>query len=279
MNRKGKTLKLVGNIMTYAILLFVALTMLIPFLWMVSTSLMDKMEVFRFPPKFIPDEPKWSNYKNALTLVPFGRYFINSTIMVAVIVPVQLFFCSMVAYAFARMNFPGRDLVFWMFLSTMMVPGIVTLIPSFLIVKSLNWIDTYWALTVPSFFSVWGTFLLRQFFLTLPKNLEDAARIDGASEFMIFWRIVLPLSKPAIATLGIFAFMGAWKAFMWPLLVTRTEKMRTVEVGIAYFKTQFEVNWPYQMAAAVVVMLPIILMFLIAQKYFVEGIALTGMKE
>ncbi len=277
--KKNKVTKLVGNILTYAVLLFVALTMLIPFLWMVSTSLMDKMEVFQFPPKFIPDEPKWSNYKNAMTLVPFGRYFLNSTIMVVVIVPVQLFFCSMVAYAFARMNFPGRDFVFWMFLSTMMVPGIVTLIPSFLIVKSLNWIDTYWALTVPSFFSVWGTFLLRQFFLTLPKNLEDAARIDGASEFMIFWRIVLPLSKPALATLGIFAFMGAWKAFMWPLLVTRTEKMRTVEVGIAYFKTMFEVNWPYQMAAAVVVMLPVIIMFLIAQKYFVEGIALTGMKE
>lgn len=277
--KKNKVSKLVGNILTYAILLFVALTMLIPFLWMISTSLMDKMEVFQFPPKFIPDQPKWSNYKNAMTLVPFGRYFLNSTIMVVVIVPVQLFFCSMVAYAFARMNFPGRDFVFWMFLSTMMVPGIVTLIPSFLIVKSLNWIDTYWALTVPSFFSVWGTFLLRQFFLTLPKNLEDAARIDGASEFMIFWRIVLPLSKPALATLGIFAFMGAWKAFMWPLLVTRTEKMRTVEVGIAYFKTMFEVNWPYQMAAAVVVMLPVIIMFLIAQKYFVEGIALTGMKE
>ncbi|MFN4190628.1 MAG: carbohydrate ABC transporter permease [Pseudothermotoga sp.] len=277
--KKNGISKLVGNILTYAILLFVALTMLIPFLWMVSTSLMDKMEVFQFPPKFIPDEPKWSNYKNAMTLVPFGRYFLNSTIMVIVIVPVQLLFCSMVAYAFARMNFPGRDFVFWMFLSTMMVPGIVTLIPSFLIVKSLNWIDTYWALTVPSFFSVWGTFLLRQFFLTLPKNLEDAARIDGASEFMIFWKIVLPLSKPALATLGIFAFMGAWKAFMWPLLVTRTEKMRTVEVGIAYFKTMFEVNWPYQMAAAVVVMLPVIIMFLIAQKYFVEGISLTGMKE
>ncbi|WP_461768062.1 carbohydrate ABC transporter permease [Pseudothermotoga sp.] len=276
-NRKIK--KMISSVITYAVLLFVALTMLIPFLWMVSTSLMDKMEVFHFPPKFIPDQPKWSNYKNALTLVPFGRYFLNSAIMVMIVVPIQLLFCSMAAYAFARLSFPGRDIVFWIFLSTMMIPGIVTLIPSFLIVKSLNWIDTYWALTVPSFFSVWGTFLLRQFFLTLPKNLEDAARIDGASELMIFWRIVLPLSKPALATLGIFAFMSTWKAFMWPLLVTRTEKMRTVEVGIAYFKTMFEVNWPYQMAAAVVVMLPIIVMFLIAQKYFVEGIALTGMKE
>ncbi len=276
--RKG-VLKILGDVVTYAILLFVALTMLIPFIWMVSTSLMDKMEVFQFPPKFIPNQPKWSNYKNALTIVPFNRYFINSTIMVVTVVPVQLLFCAMAAYAFSRMSFPGRDSIFWMFLSTMMIPGIVTLIPSFLIVKALNWIDTYWALIVPSFFSVWGTFLLRQFFLTLPKNLEDAARIDGASEWMIFWRIVLPLSKPALATLGIFAFMATWKAFMWPLLVTRTDKMRTVEVGIAYFKTQFEVNWPYQMAAAVVVMIPIIVIFLIAQKYFVEGIALTGMKE
>ncbi|WP_448534810.1 carbohydrate ABC transporter permease [Pseudothermotoga sp.] len=276
--RKG-ALKILGDVVTYAILLFVALTMLIPFIWMISTSLMDKMEVFQFPPKFIPNEPKWSNYKNAMTIVPFNRYFINSTIMVVTVVPVQLLFCAMAAYAFSRMSFPGRDSIFWMFLSTMMIPGIVTLIPSFLIVKALNWIDTYWALIVPSFFSVWGTFLLRQFFLTLPKNLEDAARIDGASEWMIFWRIVLPLSKPALATLGIFAFMATWKAFMWPLLVTRTDKMRTVEVGIAYFKTQFEVNWPYQMAAAVVVMIPIIVIFLIAQKYFVEGIALTGMKE
>uniref|UniRef100_A0A832I461 Carbohydrate ABC transporter permease n=1 Tax=Pseudothermotoga hypogea TaxID=57487 RepID=A0A832I461_9THEM len=276
--RKG-FLKILGDVLTYAILILVALTMLIPFIWMVSTSLMDKMEVFQFPPKFIPNQPKWSNYKNALTIVPFNRYFINSTIMVVTVVPVQLLFCAMAAYAFSRMSFPGRDSIFWMFLSTMMIPGIVTLIPSFLIVKALNWIDTYWALIVPSFFSVWGTFLLRQFFLTLPKNLEDAARIDGASEWMIFWRIVLPLSKPALATLGIFAFMGTWKAFMWPLLVTRTDKMRTVEVGIAYFKTQFEVNWPYQMAAAVTVMIPIIVIFLIAQKYFVEGIALTGMKE
>ncbi|MBO8166717.1 MAG: carbohydrate ABC transporter permease [Kosmotoga sp.] len=279
MKKTKKINKIIGNIITYTILIIVALTMLIPFIWMAATSLMDKMEVFSYPPKFIPDKPLWSNYKNALTLVPFGRYFLNSAIMVAVVVPLQLLVCSLAAYSLARIKFPGRNVVFWMFLSTMMIPGIVTLIPSFLIVRTLGWIDTYWALTVPMFFSVWGTFLLRQFFLTLPVNLEDAARIDGASEFRIFWKIILPLSKPALATLGIFSFMGTWQSFMWPLLVTREDKMRTVEVGVASFKTMYETNWPYQMAAAVVVMIPVIIVFLVAQKYFVKGIALTGMKE
>jgi len=266
------------RIIIYGVLLFLALTMLLPFIWMVSTSFMDRYEVYSYPPKLLPDKFLWSNYKEALTSLPFDRFFLNSLIMSIAIVVGQLLFCSQAAYAFARMRFPGRDKLFLLYLSTMMIPGIVTLIPLFLLVHALGWVDTYWALIVPSLSSVFGIFLLRQFFLTLPKELEDAARIDGASEFWIYWRIVLPLSKPALATLGIFSFMGTWRMLLWPLIATRSTEMRPVEVGIAMFSTHFSTNWPYQMAAAVVVMIPILVIFFFAQKYFIKGIVMTGLK-
>ena len=160
----------------------------------------------------------------------------------------------------------------------MMIPAIVTIIPAFLLINTFGWMNTYWALFTPTLSSVWGIFLLRQFFLTIPRDLEDAARIDGASEMTIFLRVILPLSKPALATLGIFAFMGSWKDFLWPLIVTNRVDMRTVEVGIANFSNLYTTDWPHQMAAAVVVMLPVIIVFLAAQKYFVKGITMTGLK-
>lgn len=265
-------------ILSYTALLVLAVTMLFPFLWMMSTSLMGDLEVYQFPPKFFPTTFKWSNFAEALTLQPFGRFFLNTTIVALASVVGQLVFCSMAAYAFARLRFKWRDRIFGLYLATMMIPAIVTIIPAFLIINMFGWMNTYWALFTPTLSSVWGIFLLRQFFQSIPKDLEDAARIDGASEFTIFWRIVMPLSKPALATLAIFAFMGSWKDFLWPLIVTNRMDMRTVEVGIANFSSLYQTDWPHQMAAAVMVMFPIVLVFVVAQRYFVRGITLTGIK-
>ncbi|OGU28034.1 MAG: hypothetical protein A2X66_01595 [Ignavibacteria bacterium GWA2_54_16] len=268
----------VRTIALYGVLAIVALSMLIPFLWMISTSLMNELEVYQFPPKFIPSIVRWSNYTEAMTLQPFGRFFFNSIVVAGASVIGQLLFCSMAAYAFARLRFPGRDRLFALYLGTMMIPAIVTIIPAFLIITTFGWINTYWALLTPSLSSVWGIFLLRQFFLTIPRELEDAARVDGASDLVIFFRVILPLSRPALATLAIFTFMGSWKDFLWPLIVTNRVDMRTVEVGISNFNSLYSTDWPHQMAAAVVVMLPVIIVFLLAQKHFVRGITLTGLK-
>jgi multiple sugar transport system permease protein len=186
--------------------------------------------------------------------------------------------CSLAAYAFARVRFRGRDATFVTFLSTLMVPQIVTLIPAYLIIHTFGWLNTYWALIVPFVNSVWGIFLLRQFFLALPRDLDEAARLDGASELTVLVRIILPLAKPALTTLAVFAFISTWQSFLWPLVVTDRMEMRPVEVGIAMFQSLYTRNWPYQMAAAVTAMVPTIIIFAIAQRQFTRGIALTGMK-
>ncbi|MCL4708013.1 carbohydrate ABC transporter permease [bacterium] len=262
----------------YAVLIALAVSMLLPFWWMVSTSLMTDTEVFQYPPKLLPQSPRWENYPEAMALQPFGRYFLNTIIVTFFSVAGQLLFCSMAAFAFARLRFKWRDKIFALYLATMMIPAMVTLIPAFLIITAFGWMNTYYALIAPSLSSVWGIFLLRQFFLTIPKDLEEAARLDGAHEFDIYWRIVLPLAKPALATLAIFAFMNSWKDFLWPLIVTNKTEMRPVEVGIASFSTIYALDWTHQMAAAVIVMLPIIIVFFLAQRYFVRGITLTGLK-
>ncbi len=264
--------------MIYFLLIVLAFSMLIPFLWMLSTSFMSELEVYTFPPKIFPDTVLWSNYKEAMTLLPFDRYFLNSIIVTLFSVCGQVLTCSMAGYAFSRMRFKGRDKIFAIYLSTMMIPAIVTLIPSFLIISAFGWMNTYVALFTPTLTSVWGIFLLRQFFQTIPPDYEDAARMDGASEFTIYWKVVLPLAKPALATLAIFSFMATWKDFLWPLIVTNQNEMRTVEIGIAQFHSVYSTNWPYQMAAAVVVMIPIIVIFFYAQKYFIKGITLSGIK-
>ena len=267
-----------GNIAATAALLLAGATMLLPFLWMVSTSFMTDLEVYRFPPRFLPEGFRWQNYTEALRMQPFARFFLNSAVVAAASVGGQLLFCSMAAYAFARLRFRGRDRLFGLYLATMMIPAIVTIIPAFLLIVSFGWMNTYRALVAPSLSSVWGIFLLRQFFQTIPRDLEDAARVDGASDLTIFFRIVLPLSKPALATLAVFAFMGSWKDFLWPLIVTNRTDMRTVEIGIAGFNTLYATDWPHQMAAAVLVMLPVVVVFFLAQKHFVRGVTLSGLK-
>lgn len=266
------------ELMGYALAIGLALTMLVPFLYMVSTSLMDELEVFQFPPPLLPGSPRWANYPDALTALPFHRFFLVSAVTSISVVLGSLATSAAAAYAFARLRFPGRDRIFLLYLATLMVPGIVLLLPRFLLVQGLGWVDTFRGLIVTELVQVWGIFLLRQYFLSVPRELEDAARMDGAGEWTIFTRIVLPLSKPALATVALFTFVDQWKSFLWPLIVTRSMDMRTIEVGISRFAGLYYANWPYQMAAAVVAILPIILLFFFFQRYFVRGIQLTGIK-
>jgi multiple sugar transport system permease protein len=270
------------RILAFAMLCAVALMMTAPFLWMLLTSLKTQQEAFQFPPSLLPARPVWENYTQLFTLVPFGRYFLNTLLVTVAVVIGQLFVCSLAAYAFARLNFLGRDTLFVLYLATMMVPFQVTLIPLYLLVFQLGWVNTYWGLIAPGLSSAYGIFLLRQAFLTVPQELIDAARIDGASEFTIYSQVFLPMNGPSLATLGVFAFLGTWTDLLWPLLIVRNPQMRTLELGLAYFQSavpQFvQPNWPLLMAAAVVVMLPVIVVYLMAQRYFVEGISLGSVK-
>ncbi len=270
------------RILGFSALLAIAMLMLAPFLWMLLTSVKTQQEAFAYPPTLLPDRLHWENYKQLFTLVPFGRYFLNTVVVTLAVVVGQLLISSMAAYAFARLKFMGRETIFLFYLATMMVPFQITLIPLYLIVYKLGWVNTYWGLIAPGLASAYGIFLLRQSFLTIPEELSDAARIDGASEWAIYARIFMPLNGPALATLGVFAFLGTWTDLLWPLLIVREERLRTLELGLAYFNSsvpQFvQPNWPLLMAAAVVVMMPVIVVYLFTQRYFVEGIALSGVK-
>jgi multiple sugar transport system permease protein len=261
-----------------ALVALVGVTMVLPFLYMLTTSLMDEFEVLRYPPAVLPAHPRFANYSGALTALPFWRFFLNSAIVSVVVVAGQVLTSASAAYAFARLRFPGRDRLFFAFLAVLMVPAVVLLIPRFLVVNALGWVDSYAGLITTELVTVWGIFLLRQFFQTLPRDLEDAARLDGAGEWRIFWKVVLPLSRPALATLAVFGLVDQWKSFLWPLIVTRSVRMQVVEVGIASFHGLYYTNWPYQMAAAVTAVVPLVALFFLAQRYFVRGIQLTGLK-
>ncbi len=256
----------------------VAAVMLLPFLWMLSTALMDELEVFKFPPPVLPASPQWHNFPDALTALPFGRFFLNSSILALCMVTGQTLTGALGGYAFARFRFTGRGVVFAAYLGALMIPGIVLLIPRFLLIDAMGGVDTVAGLVSTELVSVWGIFLMRQFFSTLPRDTEDAARIDGAGEWTIFWRIAMPLARPALATLALFSFVDAWKSFLWPLIVTQSMEMRTVEVGIASFHGLYYSNWPYQMATAVTALIPVLIAFMAAQKYFTRGIQLTGLR-
>lgn len=262
----------------YAAAGLVAAVMLVPFLWMLSTALMDEFEVLQYPPPLLPAVPRWRNFAEALTALPFGRFFLTSAIVAAFTVGGQVVTGALGGYALARFRFAGQRAVFASYLGALMIPGIVLLIPRFLLVDALGGIDTMAGLVSTELVSCWGVFMMRQFFVTLPRETEDAARIDGAGEWTIFWRIALPLAKPALATFALFAFIDAWKAFLWPLVVTRSMDLRTVEVGIASFHGLYYANWPYQMAAAVTALVPVLVVFLLTQRYFTRGIQLTGLR-
>ena len=265
---------------TVSILLFLlALLVSFPFLWMVRTSFMLPTEALRFPPIWIPQSISLENYTNALTIQPFARYILNSLLIAISVVFGQLLTASLGAYAFARLQFPGRDKLFLLYLATMMIPSQVTLVPLFVMVARVGWIDNYAALIVPGLSSAFLTFLLRQFFLSIPTELEDAARIDGAGYFRSYATIILPLSKPALASCGLLAFMGSWTSFLWPLIVIRTRELRPVPLGLAALQQeQGYTDFPQLMAGSVMAILPIMIVFILLQRYYVSGIALTGLK-
>jgi ABC-type glycerol-3-phosphate transport system permease component len=261
-----------------AILVMAALT-LVPFLWMLSTSLKVREQLYAFPPEWIPAPVSFESYRVLFDPLPFDVFFLNSLKIAFLSLSGTLLACSLAAYAFARLRFPGREAVFALLLTTMMIPSQVLLLPLFILYKNIGWLDTHYPLWVPSFFgSAFGTFLLRQFFLSLPTELTDAAKIDGCSHFGIYWRIILPLSGPGLATLGIFTFMGSWNSFLVPLIVVNKIDLRTVPLGLAALQGSNEIRLNAVMAASTLSILPILLVFFFAQKYFVQGVVLTGIK-
>ncbi|MEJ2733962.1 MAG: carbohydrate ABC transporter permease [Anaerolineae bacterium] len=272
--RRTKRLRHLG---LHLLLLTGGVIMLVPFAWMLSTSLKEPGDVFLYPPQWIPDPVQWENYRETVTVMPFGRFYLNSIIQAVAVTALQLLTASLAAFAFARLRFRGRDVLFLLYLATMMIPFPVTMIPNFIIMRYLNWIDTFRALILPPAFSAFSTFLLRQYFMSIPLEMDDAARVDGASSFRIWWQIILPLSGPALATLAIFTFLGQWNSFLWPLIVTNSEEMRTLPVGLAAFQGQYSVQWHLLMAGSVIAVLPILVIYIVGQKWFVRGITLTGM--
>jgi ABC-type glycerol-3-phosphate transport system permease component len=273
---------LTGRIVIYLLLGAGAAIMLFPLIWLVITSLKPLPDARAYPPIWFSWPPRWVNYRDTLDLQPFGRYFLNTTIITVSTVIGSLLSCSFIAYGFARLRFPGRDLMFTLLISTMMVPFIVRLIPLFIVYKHLGWINTYYPLIVPAFF---GTplyiFLLRQFFLTIPNDLAEAARLDGANELRIWWSIYMPLSGPALAVIGIFAFEQAWNDFLPPLIFLNDPDKFTAALGLSFMlspsgaATEY---WNLLMAAAAMTVAPMLLMFFAAQRFFVRGVVLTGIK-
>ena len=275
----NKIWKISKKIFLHLVIYSLALIVIAPFIWMILTSFKDMSEIYVYPPKWLPEKFNFDNYVKAFTAAPFGRYYFNSLVVAFAVTLGQLITCSMAAFAFARLRFKGRDVLFYVFLGTMMIPYNVTMIPSFMVLYWLGWIDTYYALIVPGLASAFGTFLLRQFFMTIPRELEEAAYIDGASRFQVLRKIIVPLAKPALATLAIFTFMGVFNDFIWALIVINSEQMQTVQLGLAIFRDRYLTEWDLLMAGSVTAVLPILIVFFFAQKYFIKGITLSGLKE
>ena len=252
--------------------------MLLPLAWMLLTSIQTLPEARHFPPQLIPSGIHWQNYPDAWNAAPFGRYFANSLIVTLASVAGNLVFCSLAAYAFARLRFFGRDVLFVVLLATLMVPFQVTMIPTFLIVKDLGLINTIGALIAPNLVTPFGIFLLRQFFRTIPVELEEAARMDGCSRLGVLLRIVIPLSTPALATLAIVTFLWTWNDFLWPLIAVTSPQASTVQLGLASFQGAHQTNWTLLMAGNVMALAPMLIVFIVAQRYFVQSLASTGLK-
>jgi len=271
--------RLITRAIVYALLAFGAFLFIMPFVWMISTSLKPNDQIFSLPPKWIPNPVMWHNYPESFTYFPFPRYLRNTLVIVFLSTASVILSSSLIAYGFSRLRFPGRNALFYLLLATMMLPAQVTMVPIFLLFRNLGWVDTFLPLIVPLLFGYpFFVFLLRQFFLTIPQDLIDAARIDGCSELDIWWRIVMPLSKPALATVAIFSVMMAWNDFLAPLIYLNSESKKTVALGLQQFYSFHGTEWALLMASSVMMVLPIVVVFFFAQKYFVRGITLTGMK-
>ncbi len=266
----------VATLATYALLSLVAAVTVLPFLWMLSTSLKYDADMFSTTPEWIPPRFNWGNYTKIWTLAPFTIFFLNTAKVTLLVVVGRLIICSMAAYAFARLRFRGRDALFLVYLATMMVPYQVTIVPNYIIMTQLNWVNTHLAIIVPYWFSAFGVFMLRQFFMGIPRELEEAARIDGSSFAGTYWRIVLPLSTPGLVALGIFTFLGTWNDFMGPLIFLNSLDKFTLSVGLSSLVGIYKTDWTVLMTGSVLTVTPIILLFVFAQKYILEGITLQG---
>ncbi|NLJ26179.1 MAG: carbohydrate ABC transporter permease [Firmicutes bacterium] len=278
-NQSLKRQWLFQQVAIYGLLVALGALFALPFVWLVSTSLKIDSQLFVMPPIWIPDPIKWNNYRKALGYIPFWLYFKNTLTITVPSTIGMLVSSSLVAYGFARIQWPGRDVVFILVLATMMLPYQVTMIPLFIVFRNLGWIGTFKPLILPSFFGgPFYIFLLRQFYLTLPMELSDAAKIDGCSELGIYRRIILPLSKPALSTVALFSIMAYWNDFLAPLIYLEDDSKYTLALGLQQFQRQFGMEWAMLMATSVVITLPIIVLFFLTQKTFVQGIALTGMK-
>jgi len=265
--------------LAHLILLAGGVVFIAPFAFLVSTSLKAERQIIVFPPIWIPNPMIWRNYTEVFYYVPFHRYFLNTSLIASTWVIGAILTSSLAAYAFARIRAPGRDALFMIMLSTMMVPGMVRLIPTYIVFAKLDWINTFLPLTIPSLLgSAFYIFLLRQFFMTIPMELEDAALIDGCSRLGIWWRIMLPLAKPALATVTIFSFMGAWNDLLGPLIYLNDQHLYTLALGLQAFQYVHGGDWGLLMAAATMMIAPVVLLFFLAQKQFVQGIVLTGLK-
>jgi multiple sugar transport system permease protein len=292
---EGRTWPIIRRTILYVSMSTIGFIAVFPFLWSFLGSFKTSEDLFDFainnPSTYLPVVWKFDNYTTVWAL-NFGRFFLNSAFVSASITLAHLILASTAGYAFARLEFRGRDLLFVAVIATLMVPFQVTMVPLFIMIKNFpffggnNWqgaggfgmVNTYWGLIIPMFPTAYGTFLLRQFFQTLPKELEDAARIDGASEFRIYWNVMLPLSGAALAVLTVFSFQFIWNDFVWPFIITKSEELKTIQVGLANFRQEFTTDWGLLMAATMVATLPVLFLFLMTQRYFVQGIALSGIK-
>ncbi|GGI16093.1 sugar ABC transporter permease [Gottfriedia solisilvae] len=266
------------TLLIHIILIVGAVAMVLPFIWMFLTSLKTYAESIHVPPVIIPKDFQWENYKEVFTLLPFFKFMLNTLIVTVLRTAGQLFLCSLAAYAFARIEFPGRNVLFLVALSVLMVPGQVFLLPQYMIMVKLGWLNTLQAVVVPGLFSAFGTFLLRQFFMGLPKELEEAARLDGCNHFQIYWRVMLPLAKPGLVALGIFTTLWSWNELMWPMIVNSSPESMTLSVGLSSLQGQYLTNYPVLMAGSFLAIVPMLILFMILQKQFIEGIAITGGK-
>ncbi len=271
--RRGRT------VLYHAVLIAICTVMLLPLVWMLSSSLKSNNEIFVYPPRLIPSHPLWQNYPQALRYIDFGRYFVNTVIIAGGAVCGTLFSCTLTAYSFARLQWKGRNALFALCMGTLMLPFQVQMIPLYIVFRHLGWIGTYLPLIVPAFFgNALYIFLLRQFLLTVPRELSDAASIDGAGEFVTFWRVVLPLVKPALAAVALFSFLDSWQDFLGPLIYLDNQATYTLSLGLQLYYSVHSTAWAYLMCAAVVFTLPAILVFVVAQRTFIQGITLTGVK-
>ena len=268
----------VNHLIVYIILIVCGFWFIVPFLWMISTSLKTQPQIYTFPPVLFPLPPQWKNYVDAMNFAPFGRYYLNSLFLCTCVVIGTLFSNTLIAYGFSRIKWIGRDVVFVIVLATMMLPGQVTMIPVYIIFRKLGWIGGYLPLIVPAFLgNAYFTFLLRQFFRGIPFELSDAARIDGCSELGILWYVILPLSQPALVTITLFSFIWTWNDFLGPLIYLHDQKLFTVTLGLQSFISRYWTPMNMLMAASAVAIVPVLVIFIYAQRFFIEGISITGL--